>query len=734
MNFEPPFLTTLSWLRGITSKYSKMQQIIYSAWLKRVNLYISEFNLPKKDADTLLQKKAFSYFFPHHSMMRPAFELPDIHSAISILKTCYYSKEQRIIFYGDRDADGISSLAILYLFLRDQLKYPEKNLIPLVPREHDKYGITEEVADRILNHKPDVLIILDCGSSNHKEITYLHKQYQSLNNGNLKLKTIIIDHHFIPESKQDYPHVDAFINPKRLLQGNPNRELCTAGLAYKLIWGLTYSFTSEYEKLYQVTVLKEDSPSESKFIYFKNLIQSYSEKIKIKINHDFSGEDSETQKDSSSIQGECHNIELAPLWNKMVSSNSFFSRIQNFLHFTKFTLSVEDQSLFLFQANFRNIREKTQNYLIFSAIGSIADMVPLIDDNRIIVKEGLSLLNQYLKVEYPLHPSLEGIIALVRFFFSQQNQIWEENLSFVICPAINAAGRLGKAEVALNSLIEKDRLIAVKKASELKKLNEERKKISKDITKKIIFSSDITTHQKEILIVYDERIHRGISGLIANRLSDHFGKPALVLVNDDDSIRGSIRSAQNQNVFSFLMTLEHWFIQFGGHKQAAGCSLEKNKLKNFIKAAQELGEKFFPKEQKTDSKKEKTHDEYFEPISINDYEITTTIWEECNLFAPFGKKNPAPVLAIRLTQPVMCENIGKSEEHVKIKFFACKNELIEGVWFFHKGEADKLSKHAIEEKPQILFAEPSMDSWRGRKVYRLKVTKISPDQTSSISV
>ncbi len=650
--------------------------------------------------------------------MRSPFELPDIKKAVAILKDAYKNKNQTIVFYGDRDADGISSLAILYLFFRDQLKYPREELISLTPREDDKYGITEQVVDRILDKKPDILITLDCGSSNHKEIDYLLKRYHKPS-----LKIIIIDHHFIPNNEQDYPNVEAFINPKKCPLGDPNRELCTAGLAYKLIWALTYSFTSEYEKLYEISGFHSDGAP----IYFKNLVQDFDQKQK-KVQNITLDNQTEVEENKSISQGEHCSIQLLPLWNHTVASHSFFAQIQSFVDTVGFSLSTEDQSRFLFQTNLQNTWAKTRNYLVFAAIGSIADMVPLIDDNRVIVKEGLSLVNQNFKVGRPLHPSLQGVLSLVRLLFSQQNKIGEEDFVFSICPAINSAGRLGQPNVAFDSLIESDRLLAVKKASELKKLNEKRKKISKSITEEIILRLSNTIDKKNILIVYDPQIHRGISGLIANHLCEHFNKPALVLVDDGDSIRGSIRSSQNQDVFSFLAKLEHFFIQFGGHKQAAGFSLESGQREAFTQEAEKLSKSFFVEtlEVEQQNKNNIVHNEDFQAIPIYDYEINASLWKECRFFAPFGKNNPTPVFAIKLTKPIEYENLGKTGDHVKIKFLALTNDLIEGVWFFHKGEIKKLNQnHSTEQESQkILLAEPSINTWRGRTIYRLKITQL----------
>ena len=700
-----------NWLKAFLLKTSIFQKKIFLEWV-RSN---SKKSAKEPDQPLDLLKKAFTFFFPYYFTMRSPFEIPDIQGAVEILKYTAQSSEKKILFYGDRDADGICSLSIFFLFFRDQLNYPEEKLIALLPQENDKYGITLEVAKRIISYEPDILITLDCGSSNKKEIQTIQDK--------LNVKVIVIDHHFIPDREADYPKVEAFINPKRLKSPDPNRDLCTSGISFKLIWALTYSFTKEYKTAYRYTRYNTGEST-----YLKNLIKvSEKDYLESDVRKEIVNMNS-VPKEAKNSDGSNSLIDLRYIWNTTSRYDLSFNRVDHFLRLYPASIVNEDKIRFLFQSNLKKIKEKTRPFLILSAIGTIADMVPLVNDNRVLVSEGLEFINQNLRSQMR-SSFLEGILALLRTMFSQQQKVTEEDLAYNVCPVINAAGRLGNAPLALDTLLEKDRLSAIKMAFDLKNLNENRKKIShkafSSIRHKLASQED-----KPVIIIYDPRVHRGISGLLANRLSNQYKKPALVMVDDGDSIRGSIRAYKNENVLLFIKELESFFIQYGGHKQAAGFSIEYSLKDDFIQEAEKVSADLF-KPQKSVSG-ENIHSSLSEPldelqensfkaIELYDHEIQTSLWEECRIFAPFGKENPHPVLAIRITQPVEKIAFGKTNDHLKIKMKALKSDQVEGIWFFHNGEADQLTEEYHSYK---ILAEPQINDYNGRKNYRLNIKSI----------
>ena len=699
------------WLEAFSPKTSILQKKIFSEWV-RLN---SKESKPHRPLNLL--KRVFTFFFPYYFTMRSPFEVPDMQTAVEILKDTAKNNKKKILFYGDRDADGICSLSIFFLFLRERLNYPNEKLIALLPEENDKYGITLEVAERIISHQPDLLITLDCGSSNRKEIQLIKEK--------LNVEVIVIDHHFIPKRKSDYPRVEAFINPKRLKSSDPNRDLCTSGIALKLIWALTYSFTKEYKAAYRYSKKNTDQN-----LYFKNLIRiSEKDYLETDVQKEIIANMDMYLKEAKNSDGSGSLVDLRSIWNSTSRYDRSFSRVDSFLRMYPDSIADEDKIRFLLQANLKKLKEKIRPFLVFSAIGTIADMVPLTNDNRVLVSEGLDFINENLRSQKRLG-FLEGVFALFKTIFSQQQKITEEDMAFSICPTINAAGRLGNACLALNTLLEKDRLSALKIAFELKSLNEDRKKISHQAFKGIKHKLG-PQEAKPIIMVYDPGVHRGISGLLANRLSNEYKKPALVMVDDGDSIRGSIRAYKNENVFSFIQELKSFFVQHGGHKQAAGFSIEYTLKDDFIKKAEEISVDFFKPANSVSRKNTNdslngslnVQEDSFRAIELYDHEVQTSFWEECRIFAPFGKENPHPVLAVRITQPVEKSTFGRGNHHLKIKMKALKSDQIEVIWFFYNNEAERLAEEYHSYK---ILAEPRISEYNGRKNYRLNIKKIIP--------
>ena len=194
------------WYALFSDRPSPFAEDIYRRFIDRLREYAgTSLN------DEYLRQQAIRYLFPTVHLLKSPFAIPGMLAAVGQLRAFLAEKEntaRRLVIYGDRDADGVTSAALITLFCKEQLKLTASELVTLVPREEDKYGITPAVAARIIAEKPTLLVTLDCGSSNKAELSQITAA--------TGCRTIIIDHHFIPASPADYPEVDAFINPKLL--------------------------------------------------------------------------------------------------------------------------------------------------------------------------------------------------------------------------------------------------------------------------------------------------------------------------------------------------------------------------------------------------------------------------------------------------------------------------------------------------------------------------------------
>ena len=679
------------WISNFIKNPTEIHKTIFYSWLSNLKshyqtlLQVDDTYFKNQKGISFLFKKTFRHFYPSWLSLHSPFDLPDIHKAIQILQEAFYKKETtKILFYGDRDVDGLTSISILRLFLEKEMKYNVDNLTCLVPEENDKYGICDTVVVRLLQYNPDILIIFDCGSSNKKELAFIKEKLPHL-------KIIIIDHHFIPTDIQDYPDVDAFINPKRLEILNPNRDLCSAGITYKVICGLMFSFTAEYNIVTQVNQNNES-------YYFQNgiLITNKNNLIPKRI---------------ISFDQESNNTIIS--WNDAIKdlllTNKDFYQLNTYLNKSEEKLTIEELFLLFFHAQLINIKKRTEPYISLACIGTVADIMPLTDDNRILVTLGLDQINNNsIKM-------LSGLFGIIQGLDLKSKKITEQDIGFFIAPLVNAAGRLGKTFIALDLLIESDRLDAIKKSYKLKEINEQRKLLSQEAIKlldPIILTNNLDRYP--IIVIYNEAIHRGISGLIANKIAEQYKKPALIMVDDNDCLRGSIRAYQNENVFGLLEKLSSFVIQFGGHRQAAGFSLHKEKLTEFMneihKHIREDNE-LFSKDTAVNNDVPMIH------LSIS--ELRSNVWSDCKLFAPYGQLNKLPLLSIQCNEDIQIKMMGDNNQHAKVIFKDFKESSIEGVWFFHNGEALQLN----QKKNRLIIAEPQVNLFNGKSTYQFNIKK-----------
>ena len=702
--------TGLTWLCSFLPEPTTFQKKIFVQWIYRLLKHYQSITNYKLSVEyefwhSFLLRKTLYLLFPHYNLMSSPFELPDMVPAVNLLNQAIRSKEStRILFYGDRDVDGITSASILYLFLRDTAKYPPQNLMVLVPRENDKYGITNEVVDRLLSYQFDILVTLDCGSSNKDTLEHLQERTQA--------SVIIVDHHFLPQHESDFPNVLAFINPKKLHLTNHNTSLSTSGIAFKLIWALLYSFHSEYDSIFNIQHKETEFHIKNGIILERIDIEDRSVTKRIVFD---ALKSSAKEQDTSVLNGDL-------FWKSYIKLRAERNRLELFLKHLPILDSLRYKVNILTMDGMRNIYNKVRPYLVLAALGTTADIMPLVDDNRIFLAEALSFINSNAK------DTPNGVRALLHAYRINVGMVTEQDFSFTLCPAINAACRLGKAEISLDLMCEVDLLVAYKKASKLKRLNEERKKLSSLAYKKIeafISKEKLDNEFSKLICIYDDSIHRGISGLIANQLAEKFQRPTIVLVNDYDTLRGSIRAYKNEDVFSLIVQLKDYFIDHGGHRQAAGFSMLPTQLDAFRKTCYNLLEKhdfFANSDEDEESERIEIDDaeELLQPIEIDEANIDTSLWQEFNFFAPFGELHPLPKVIIHSVGGISIKPLGNHSKHAKVILHALHHKNIEGIWFFHSSKVDQMQTQEMYK----VHAEPFVSSFQGIKRYQLKIKDI----------
>ncbi len=670
------------WYRFTTDRPSPFAETVYSRFLERLKTYTE--GALSEDA---LRQHALRYLVPTIHLAKSPFAFPFMAEAVNCVRSCVEKEAQKkIVLYGDRDADGVTSTAMLHLFFRDQLKLEAHELTSLVPREEDKYGVTFEVAERIIAEKPTLLFTLDCGSSNKNELAYIKEK--------TGCKIIVIDHHFIPESSNDYPSVEAFINPKLAADLDFLRDYCTAAICVRFIQAFLYSFSREYNETVSIETAKGK-------VFLRNGVRV--EENAAHSNRTYVLGVNPTDEKHHNLEAifahsARENLDMARLWR-------FYQKVPQAFSPTEIFNAVQS-------ASFRKSYAILRTYLPLAAIGLVADMMPVYADNRILIKEGLSAI---VRAQQTLPM---GLLALLKRL-NLTSAVTEQDLGFTLCPVINAAGRMGSASDALDALLEKDPLNAAKAAAKLTQVNDRRKEASQNSLDLLSEALDARSETGAIAVAHHAGFHRGISGLIASKIAEQFSKPALVLVPDGDCYRGSVRAFRNENVFALLDALKGHLLQFGGHRQAAGFSVSEECIQDFLTAVFEIAPTLFSSGENEERKD--PYRNFFPPLSIDTQKMRIPLWEELLAHAPYGVMNPHPVLELTNTGKLEVSALGKTGAHATVKFSAAIERTIQGVWFFHNGEAT----NASERDDLKVRGEPQIGYFMGRTQYRFKILQVS---------
>jgi len=278
-------------------------------------------------------------------------------------------------------------------------------------------------------------------------------------------------------------------------------------------------------------------------------------------------------------------------------------------------------------------------YLDLVALAGAADIVPLIDENRILVNEGLNQVN--------LNPR-PGIEALIEMGRLQTGQLTSGQIVFTLAPRINAVGRLGDAERAVNLLIATNKKDALKLAEVLETENYERRKIDVDTFEaaKELVDSQIDLDEELAIVLHSEHWHPGVIGIVASRLVEKYYRPSVLLTTIDGIAKGSARSINGFNIYEALQKCNDLLLHFGGHQAAAGLAMEVDKIDEFRIRLNEV------------LKSSITSEDLSEEISIDSKikfsEITPKFLRILEQFSPFGPGNLRPVF---LSESVHIANV-----------------------------------------------------------------------------
>ena len=429
------------------------------------------------------------------------FLMPDMEIAVKRIVKAIENKE-KIMIYGDYDADGITSITVLKKYL-NEIGLKTGEYIP--NRLNEGYGLNKDAISKIYNDGYKLMITVDCGISGLEEVDYANS---------LGMEIIITDHH---EPAEKLPEAIAVIDAKRKDNKYPFNQLAGVGVVFKLI-------------------------------------QAISTELKL--------EEKEYLK-----------------------------------------------------------------YLDLVCIGTISDIVPLVDENRVIAKLGLKLIEKTKNI---------GLRTLLNI--ADLRKIDSTAISFGVAPRINACGRMGFQEEALQLFLTEDSGEATKIAKRLVQFNQERQAKEKQIFEEVIEKIEKDNKDKKCIVLAEENWHHGIIGIVASKITEIYYKPSILICLEGDKGKGSGRSIPGFDLYTALTKCSDYIEKFGGHSMAIGITIKKE---NFEKLKEAI-EKYAQESNISDIMPIINIDKEINLKNINIEEV-----KSLELLEPFGEANKMPLFLLR---------------------------------------------------------------------------------------
>ncbi len=526
------------------------------------------------------------------SDMHDPFLLKDMDPAVERIRRAVTGGE-KIIIYGDYDADGITGTALLAGVLTEL----EADVDYYIPRRvEDGYGLNIPSLKTMADRGVSLIITVDCGIAAAAEVVFARER---------GIDVVVTDHH---EPPAELPPAVAVVNPKRRDCSYPFKELAGVGVAFKLMQALVGALT---------------------------------------------------RGDTTNCppgQGE-------------------------------------------------TLPDVLQRHLDIVALGTVADIVPLRGENRILVKAGL------VQLANTSHPGLQALLKVSGLAGKSLNA---DKLAFGLAPRLNAAGRIGDARLAAELLLTAEPEQAVRLANLLDQANTERQQVEGGIFNQAVEMIEAAgLAQNRILVLAHPDWHVGVVGIVAARVVQKYYRPAILLSISGEVAKGSARSIPGFNIYAALTACDHLLTRYGGHNQAAGITLPTRQADDFYAAIEAFAQQ--------NMATETLHRQITIDAEVRFPELTREFYGYLARLAPFGCENPGPVLFSRAAQALDYRCVGTDGTHLKMRL---QNEqcVIDGIGFGLGGHTALADSQAGLD---IAFALEE-NEWNGRVTLQLNIKDLKP--------
>ncbi len=561
-----------------------------------------------------------NFLNPDYADLLDPFLIKDMRKAVERIFKAVSGKE-KILIFGDYDADGVSGSTIMYQAITKVHQtlnatatagivgsvndVPEEELDVFIPdRSKEGYGLNDESIQYVLKSNPGLVITIDCGVTSKLQIKALQDQ---------GIDVIVIDHHSVPP---EMPPAYALIIPKRTGDSYPFKDLCGAGLSFKTATALI---------------------KELRFRGYNHLVPEGFEK-----------------------------------W-----------------------------------------------FLDFAAIGTIGDMVPLVGENRVIVKYGLYVLAKTKNIGLKSLIQAAGITPEVveeSRDGKNETQISVYSVGFQIAPRINSAGRIAHANHAIKLFQEKSQAKAEELANTLNALNDERKQMTEDVFQAVedrLLAHPQSLEQTRIIFEGDENWPAGVLGIVASRLMDKYYRPVILYQKKPHINVSSGRSIKGFDLAKAIHEMRPILEAGGGHAQAAGMSFRDENIAEIKRRLQEKAER------------DLTLDMLVPRIRVDALMKASEVdWQTYDLIgklAPYGMGNPTPVFLIENMTIQSLRTVGKEKTHLQVTF---QSEEQLGLPVTFKGigfSLAYLAKDLFENDVVDVVFQLDVNEWGDKRELQMKV-------------
>ncbi len=731
---------------------------------KIINELSNIFHYPEFITSILLSRgidtpaKIMRFIKPSCFSLYSPFYFKDMGKAVDRIEKAVQEK-QGILIFGDKDADGVTATAILYKYLQRL----DANIVYRVPEGMENYGITREVIGWAALNEFSLIITVDCGITSIDEIEYARS---------IGLDVIVTDHH---EAREILPNAYAIINPKNTQDHYPYSFLSGSSVAFKLVCGMaektalnetynqeiiffdieTTGLNPTKDEIIEIgavkvkngvklsefqTLIKPSGPISAEITSLTGITNDMLSKDGIEIDMalrqfiDFAGSsklvghnaiefdmrflDHQLKKYLKTIianQVE-DTLKMARVMLKKINDhklNTVAKALGLYAEEEKLHRSVFDSEICsevyrrLIISRNTKLMEIYEEFLPLAAVGTVADIMPLTDENRNIVKNGLRLM--------PHAPI--GLISLLRAINMNIERVTSRDISWNISPVLNSPGRIGDASFSVELLISNKIKEAEDLVKEIISKDTERKNIVDDGIELInAFLEQNSPAKDKVLFIASDKFSKGTTGLLANRFSNLYMMPVIIIAVDNPFSTGSIRAPSGFDVVKMLQSLESLVIQFGGHKSAGGFTLKTENNDVF----KERIFKYMDTFNQDDIKKEiavDTEMDQLENINLNMIRYLENVME------PTGNGNEIPKLLIKNARIVSNRDIGRNSEHILMSIQR------EGKTFTVTGWNWSKKIKTILENPDKndlfdLIVTPEINKYMGNEEIRLNLIDI----------